>query len=106
MGIRVPDLCDEIDISSMIESHRYFDMDRECIYTATTKLLKIFQKKKKEKNDICYICDLPNYVHVSGNLRDSIVNRIKFLVSTLNKLLYKKVGVASCRSLFSYVYAF
>lgn len=105
MRIRVPDLCDEIDISSMIESHRYFDMDRESIYTATTKLLKIFPKKKK-KNDICYICDLPNYVHVSGSLRDSIVNRIKFLVSTLNKLLDKKVGVASCRSLFSYVYAF
>lgn len=67
MAIRVPDLCDEIDISSMIESHRYFAMDRKSTYIATTKLLKIFPKTKKKKNDICHICDLPNYVHVSGN---------------------------------------
>ena len=98
MAIRVPDLCDEIDISSMIESHRYFAMDRKSTYIATTKLLKIFPKTKKKKKTIfvIFVTFRTTYTY----------QEIKFLVSTLNKLMDKKVGVASCRSLFSYVYAF
>lgn len=63
MGIRVPDLCDEIDISSMIESHRYFDMDRESIYTATTKLLKIFPKKKKKTIFVIFVTFRTTYTY-------------------------------------------
>lgn len=56
MAIRVPDLCDEIDVSSMIESHRYFAMDRKSTYIATTKLLKIFPKTtKKKKRYLSYL---------------------------------------------------
>lgn len=53
-------------------------------------------KKKKKTIFVIFVTFRTTYTY----------QEIKFLVSTLNKLMDKKVGVASCRSLFSYVYAF